>query len=161
MGTINYQSGDIITLGLNLDFEIKDIEQLAEDWGCSTEDAEYEEKQLYTEDAMNISQEIIDDINTEIEDYGYFEKWIDIKLVEGYYEGFSVVVNKNYVLDGIEEDDKQEIVAELEEARKGLKRLTDTYLDVCYPWWCTRFEEGRKENHKAIDNAIDATLAEL
>ena len=154
MGTINYKSGNIITLGLNLDFEIEDVEQLAEEWECSIEDAEYEEKQLYTEDAMNISQEIIDEINV--------KEWVDIHIEEGYYEGFSVVVNNNYVLDDdLEEEDKQEIIEGLEETRKGLKRLTDTYLDVCYPWWSTRFEEGREANHKAIDEAIDSAIEEI
>jgi hypothetical protein len=130
------------------------------------EDAENFEREQYESDAQELSQEIIDDINAEIEDCDYFEKWVDIKLVNGYYEGFSVVVNKNYTLDKrfswrVTEEDKPEIYNVLEIVRNGLKKLTDNYLDVCYPWWCTRYEEGREANYKAIDEAIDEAIEEI
>jgi hypothetical protein len=130
------------------------------------EDAENFEREQYESDAQELSQEIIDDINAEIEDCDYFEKWVDIKLVNGYYEGFSVVVNKNYTLDKkvpwrVAEEDKPEIYNVLEIVRNGLKKLTDNYLDVCYPWWCTSYEEGREANYKAIDEAIDEAIEEI
>lgn len=166
MGTINYKSGDIITLGLNLDFEVDGIKELAEEWGCSVEDAEYEEKQFYTDDAKDLTESLLEDINSDIEDCSEIEKWIDIHVEYGYYEGFSVVVNKNYILDkndlwALEEEDKKEIIKALEVTRTGLKRLTDNYLDVCYPWWSTRFEEGREANYKAIDEAINNAIEEV
>lgn len=171
MGTINYQSGNIITLGLNMDYEIDNdvINELMEVNNVTIltrEEAESFEREQYENDAQELSQEIVDDINTEIEDLDYFENWIDVKLVNGYYEGFSVVVNKNYTVDEkspwhIEEEDKPEIYNVLEIVRKGLKRLTDSYLDVCYPWWCTRFVEGREANYKVIDEAIDKAIEEI
>lgn len=168
MGTINYQSGNIITLGLNMDYEIDNdaINELMELNDLTREDAERFEREQYENDAQELSQEIVNDINAEIEDCDYFEKWIDIKLVNGYYEGFSVVVNKNYTLDKkvpwhIAEEDKPEIYNVLEIVRNGLKRLTDSYLDVCYPWWCTRFVKGRKANYKAIDEAINEAIEEI
>lgn len=167
MGTINYQSGDIITLGLNYRTDNDAIDELMEMNDLLTrEDAENFEREQYESDAQELSQEIIDDINAEIEDCDYFEKWVDIKLVNGYYEGFSVVVNKNYTLDKrfswrVTEEDKPEIYNVLEIVRNGLKKLTDNYLDVCYPWWCTRYEEGREANYKAIDEAIDEAIEEI
>lgn len=167
MGTINYQSGDIITLGLNYRTDNDAIDELMEMNDLLTrEDAENFEREQYESDAQELSQEIIDDINAEIEDCDYFEKWVDIKLVNGYYEGFSVVVNKNYTLDKrfswrVTEEDKPEIYNVLEIVRNGLKKLTDNYLDVCYPWWCTRYEEGREANYKAIDEAIDEAIEEV
>jgi hypothetical protein len=167
MGTINYQSGDIITLGLNYRADNDAIDELMEMNDLLTrEDAENFEREQYESDAQELSQEIIDDINAEIEDCDYFEKWVDIKLVNGYYEGFSVVVNKNYTLDKrfswrVTEEDKPEIYNVLEIVRNGLKKLTDNYLDVCYPWWCTRYEEGREANYKAIDEAIDEAIEEI
>jgi hypothetical protein len=167
MGTINYQSGDIITLGLNYRADNEAIDELMEMNDLLTrEDAENFEREQYESDAQELSQEIIDDINAEIEDCDYFEKWVDIKLVNGYYEGFSVVVNKNYTLDKrfswrVTEEDKPEIYNVLEIVRNGLKKLTDNYLDVCYPWWCTRYEEGREANYKAIDEAIDEAIEEI
>lgn len=171
MGTINYQSGNIITLGLNMDYVNYEIDndvvnELMELNDLTREDAERFEREQYENDAQELSQEIVDDINTEIEDCDYFENWINVKLVNGYYEGFSVVVNKNYTLDKkvpwrVADEDKPEIYNVLEIVRKGLKRLTNNYLDVCYPWWCTRFEEGREANHKAIDEAIDKAIEEI
>lgn len=167
MGTINYQSGDIITLGLNYRTDNDAIDELMEMNDLLTrEDAENFEREQYESDAQELSQEIIDDINAEIEDCDYFEKWVNIKLVNGYYEGFSVVVNKNYTLDKrfswrVTEEDKPEIYNVLEIVRNGLKKLTDNYLDVCYPWWCTRYEEGREANYKAIDEAIDEAIEEI
>lgn len=167
MGTINYQSGDIITLGLNYKVDNDAIDDLMEMNDLLTrEDAEDFEREQYESDAQEISQEIINDINTEIEDCDYFENWVDVRLVNGYYEGFSVVVNKNYTLDKkfpwrVAEEDKPEIYTVLEIVRNGLKRLTDNYLDVCYPWWCTRFEEGREANYKAIDDAINEAIEEI
>ncbi len=168
MGTINYQSGNIITLGLNMDYEIDNdtINELMELNDLTKEEAENYERGQYESDAQELSQTIVDDINTEIENCDYFEKWLDVKLVNGYYEGFSVVVNTNYTLDKkiawrVTEEDKPEIYKVLEIVRKGLKRLTDSYLDVCYPWWCTRFEEGREANYKAIDEAIDKAIEEV
>lgn len=168
MGTINYQSGNIITLGLNMDYEIDSdaINELMELNDLTREEAENYERGQYESDAQELSQTIVDDINTEIENCDYFEKWLDVKLVNGYYEGFSVVVNTNYTLDKniawrVTEEDKPEIYKVLEIVRNGLKRLTDSYLDVCYPWWCTRFEEGRESNYKAIDEAIDEAIKEV
>lgn len=169
MGTINYQSGNIITLGLNMDYEIDNdaINELMEiNDGLTREDAEKFEREQYENDAQELSQGIVDDINAEIEDCDYFENWIDVKLVNGYYEGFSVVVNKNYTLDKkvpwrVADEDKPEIYNVLEIVRNGLKRLTDSYLDVCYPWWCTGFKEGREANYKAIDEAIDEAIEEV
>lgn len=169
MGTINYQSGNIITLGLNMDYEIDNdaVNELMEiNDGLTREDAEKFEREQYENDAQELSQEIVDNINAEIEDCDYFENWIDVKLVNGYYEGFSVVVNKNYTLDKkvpwrVADEDKPEIYNVLEIVRKGLKRLTDSYLDVCYPWWCTGFKEGREANYKAIDEAIDGAIEEV
>lgn len=168
MGTINYQSGNIITLGLNMDYEIDNdvINELMELNDLTKEEAENYEREQYESDAQELSQTIVDDINTEIEDCGYFEKWLDVKLINGYYEGFSVVVNTNYTLDKkiawrVTEEDKPEIYKALEIVRNGLKRLTDNYLDVCYPWWCTRFEEGREANYKAINEAIDEAIEEI
>lgn len=168
MGTINYQSGNIITLGLNMDYEIDNdvINELVELNDLTKEEAETFEREQYENDAQELSQAIVDDINTEIEDLGYFEKWLDVKLVNGYYEGFSVVVNKNYTVDEkspwrVEEEEKPEIYKVLEIVSNGLKRLTDNYLDVCYPWWCTRYEEGRSANYKAIDDAINKEIEEI
>jgi len=168
MGTINYKSGDIITLGLNTDFEVDEdvINELMKLNDFTREDAEQYERDMYQSDAQDISQAIIDDIVDEIDRLGYFETWVSIKIEYGYYDGFSVVVNKNYTLDKnmlwhVEEEDKNEIIKVLEIVRTGLKRLTDNYLDVCYPWWSTRFEEGREANYKAIDDAINGAIEEI
>lgn len=59
MGTINYQSGNIITLGLNMDYEIDNdaINELMEiNDGLTREDAEKFEREQYENDAQELSQ---------------------------------------------------------------------------------------------------------
>ena len=95
MGTINYMTGDIITLGLNLDtieLEEDEINEMVEDEGYEREDAIETWKEIYEKDIKAICQKYIDNssINTE-----YF----DIQLDNGYYEGFYITVDKKYMTD--------------------------------------------------------------
>ncbi len=175
MGTINYKSGNIITLGLDMDFDIDNdvINEMLEN-GYDKDDAINEEKSFYVEDARDFTQRIIDDILKDINEENF-----DIHIENGYYEGFSVVVNRKYmtneeastnkdnlpsfILDWmmIHDDEKDEAKNDLERIKVGLKKLTDNYLDVVYPSWCTTYVHGRNENYKAIDNAILSTSIDL
>lgn len=168
MGAINYKTGDIITLGLNMDFDIEfpdDIEEYERD------SYEADEKAFYVQDAHDFVKDMVNDILNDISNE-YFE--IEIKF--GYYEGFCVLVNKKYMTDAeiersrrekeypsflldmwtLIDDERAEIKEELRRIEEGLKKLTDHYLDVCYPSWCTGWENTQEGNYKAIEEAIAA-----
>ena len=95
MGTINYMTGDIITLGLNRDtieIEKDEVNEMVDEEGYEFDDAVDTWKEIYEEDIKALCHKWIDDspFNTE-----YF----DIKLDNGYYEGFYIAVNKKYMTD--------------------------------------------------------------
>lgn len=168
MGTINYKTGDIITLGLDImDFDIEIPDDIEEN---EREDYKEEEKRFYVEEVYDCVSDMVEDILNDIS-----EEYFEIKIEYGYYEGFCVLVNRKYMTDAeieksrkkkeypsflldmwtLDEEEREDIQAELRIIGKGLKKLTDTYLDVCYPSWCTVWEKGQKSNYKAIDYAIE------
>ena len=177
MGTINYMTGDIITLGLNLDtieLEEDEINEMVEDEGYEREDAIETWKEIYEKDIKAICQKYIDNssINTE-----YF----DIQLDNGYYEGFYITVDKKYMTDKeieisrkkyecpsflydlwkLSDEEKEDIKNEIKEHLRPLLVRLISYIDVCYPSWCTAYEFTYKENVDAIDKALNEAINNL
>lgn len=158
MGTINYKTGDIITLGVN--------ENSLEDW---------EEVNYYTEDAMDYIKDLADELKVKLEQFDTV--WLKINVEYGYYAGMSVCIDKDYQTDAelerdntisrmikdmwrLEKEEREEIRLQLDLARQFCIKCLD-YLDVCYPSWCTGYEEGYAENVDAVNNAFDKTIKEL
>jgi hypothetical protein len=150
MGTINYRASDIVTLGYNvpseLDYSKEEIEEIFE-YG-------YEDIQDYinddTEDVYSVCKEIVDR-------YNFY--WFKVELKSGYYDGFYLDLNTDYMIKYLEQDDKDEIKEEIKDLKKMLYELL-SYMNVCSPWWCTtwyNFEEGTKK----IDEAIKKLNNEL
>jgi hypothetical protein len=177
MGTINYMTGDIITLGLNLDtieIEEDEINEMVEEEGYEREDAIEVWKELYEKDIKALCNEWIDKspLNTE-----YF----DIKLGNGYYEGFYITVDKKYMTDKeieisrkkceypsflydlwkLSDEEKEDIKNEIKEHLRPLLVRLISYIDVCYPSWCTSYEFTYKENVDAIDKALNEAINNL
>jgi hypothetical protein len=177
MGTINYETGDIITLGLQMDFDIDEeyYNELVEDMGYTEEEAREVCVNNYVEDAEHACQDIIDDMFDDVD-----ETFFDIHIKYGYYEGFCVVVNRKYMTNGeiaferergeippylldlwtLEEEDIKTISDSLHYIGMGLKKLVN-WIDVCYPSWCTKFEHNKAENYRAIDKAIEEAKEKL
>ena len=158
MGTINYKTGDIITLGIN--------ENSLEDW---------EEVNYYTEDAMDYIKDLADELKVKLEQFNVV--WLKVNVEYGYYAGMSVGIDKDYQTDAelekdntisrlmkdlwkLEKEEKEEVRMQLDLARKFCIKCLD-YLDVCYPSWCTGYEEGYAENVNAVNNAFDKAVKEL
>ena len=158
MGTINYKTGDIITLGVN--------ENSLEDW---------EEVNNYTEDAMDYIKDLADELKDKLEQFDVV--WLKVNVEYGYYAGMSVNIDKDYQTDAelerdntisrfikdlwkLEREEKEEVRMQLDLARQFCIECLD-YLDVCYPSWCTGYEEGYAENVNAVNNAFDKAIKEL
>jgi hypothetical protein len=155
MGTINYKTGDVITLGFDVsgnveeDYGIEEVEMMREYIEAKAEDIDHE--------------------------------WFKLDIDCGYYEGFYLAVNKNYstdkelkreVAEGIikqevadmwrlTDEEKEEIKAEAEELKTELKSLISESFVVCFPSWCTGYCGGIEENITEIDKAIDKVISEL
>ena len=154
MGTINYKTGDIITLGVN--------ENSLEDW---------EEVNYYTEDAMDYIKDLADELKIKLEQFNVV--WLKVNVEYGYYAGMSVSINKDYQTDAelerdnpislflkLDKEEKEEVRLQLDLVRQFCIKCLD-YLDVCYPSWCTGYEEGYAENVDAVNNAFDKAIKEL
>jgi len=177
MGTINYMTGDIITLGFNSDtveLEKDEINEMVDEEGYEREDAIEVWKELYEKDIRVICNRYIENspLNTE-----YF----DVKLDSGYYEGFYVIVNKKYMTDKeieisrkkceypsflydlykLSDEEKEDIKKEIKENLRPLLVHLISYIDVCYPSWCTSYEFTYQENVDAIDKALNEAINNL
>lgn len=155
MGTVNYKTGEVITLGLDVSGDVE------EDYGIN---------------GVELMREYIEHKAEDID-----HDWFNLDIDSGYYEGFYVAVNKNYstdkklkreVSDGIiiqsvadmwrlTDEEKEEIKAEAEELRTELKSLITESFVVCFPSWCTGYCGGIEENNTEIDKAIDKVISEL
>jgi hypothetical protein len=158
MGTINYKTGDIITLGVN--------ENSLEDW---------EEVDNYTDDAMGYIKDLADELKVKLEQFDVV--WLKVNVEYGYYAGMSVSIDKDYQTDAelerdntisrflkdlwkLDKEEKEEVRMQLDLASQFCIECLD-YLDVCYPSWCTGYEEGYAENVNAVNNAFDKAIKEL
>lgn len=119
--------------------------------------------QYYTERIHELSKEIIDK---------YSFEWFKIKAEYGYYDGTSVVVDKNYVLkkeiekEGLpacfklDTEDIREIESEIENLNKLLEELADL-MPITFPGWCMGYENTKRGKAKEIKNAIAKVIEEL
>ena len=187
MGTLNFQTGDIFTLGLNLDeitmddvvewMGYKSIKSALRDYDY--EELEYiveNEKQTYMEDVYAYCKEEIDKLKQEISD-----KYLNVVLQYGYYESFEIMVNKNYFtnkeidnykrtcstpsfiwdMEVLTDEEKEEIKNELNIVREFLKKMVSRYLHVCYPSWTGGWVDVREVEFKYIDEHIDEAIKAL
>ena len=156
MGTINYKTGEVITLGLDVSGDIEE---------------DYE--------GINYVYDILyNDIKDKVEalDHDWFKLDIDC----GYYEGFYLAVDKNYYSDNemdkqlrtgiitqdvfdmwrLTDEEREDVKAESEKLRTELKSLITESFVVCFPSWCTGYC-NREASMTEIDKAIDKVISEL
>lgn len=139
MGTINYRSSDIITLGYDTDYEM-DEEFDEEDRYFQQEDDYYESNKIYEKYDFN---------------------WFKAKLEYGYYDGYYLDLDKDYETKYLEDYEIDEIRKEIDDLEKMLIDLVNnSYLIVCYPWWCTKWE-NRENSLIRIKEAMNKLRKEL
>lgn len=129
MGTINFKTSDIITLGsMPNDLENEDYTDFLE--------SEYD-------NAHNI-----------LENYDKFY-YYHVKLESGYYEGFQLYIERNYDIAYDTCHDKKDAQKELTVLHSLILDLMDNCcLTVCYPGWCTGYEDDLLLAKKAVKQAI-------
>ncbi len=110
MGTINYGTSDIITLGLNVEKII---------------DLDFDQDFIYEK------------IHDCIENYDFMN--FELTLKPGYYNGFYLNINKNFFTPFDSQDEKKEVLEELSTLKEVLIECVYRGLSVCIPGWCTTF----------------------
>lgn len=159
MGTINYSTSDIITLG------IKPL--WIDDYLHDPYFIEWAEEQEYTDDLETLAYdlmerdysfmaEIIQDI---IDDYFNLE-YFKLSIDPGYYEGFTLKIDSDipyYFGDYMERKDALKEVTQL---KRCLLRCADNGLIECFPGWCNGYND-KAETIKSIRNAIKKLRKEV
>lgn len=153
MGTINYHTSEYITLGIRpyekMDFEndesfMDEIRHEVEEYGGTVDEAiDTYITDCYDDDYANVEAEIDD------HDFQYF----DISIKPGYYEGFTINIERNFP-DAYETwEDKRDAQKEITEIRKMLLNCAGNGLVKCSPGWVTGYSDYN-ETVSAIDEAI-------
>ena len=120
MGTINYKTGDYITIGYN------------------TNIIDYEEEFYH---------EFINDEYDQIKyllDKEYFY-YFHVTLDPGYYEGFTIDIENNFPYCFNDYKEKLEALKEATQIKNFLLYIVDNFnVNVVYPGWCTGYGDYKK-----------------
>lgn len=126
MGTINYRTSDIVTLG-TLPEEAY-FQALAGDLGPGL---------LPAVTPWDPVEDLYDAARDILSRYGFYYYHIEIR--PGYYEGFSIDIENNYTWAYEDFTQKREAQKELTQLKKCLLELSAAGLVSCYPGWCTGY----------------------
>ena len=136
MGTINYKTSDYITLGYN------------------THNIDYEDE-FYLDD-VNFEY---DGINALLKDASFY--YFHITLKPGYYEGFSINIENNFMYCFDNYTEKMQALKELTRIKKFLIYIVDNFnVNVVYPGWCTSYGDYKKTILE-INAAIEEMKSEV
>ena len=153
MGTINYKTGDYITLGIN-PYDYDYIKSGLEEFYPVEEITDamiYNEMEWYYEADYENAKRIIEKY-----DLYYFH----VTIEPGYYEGLSINIENNFPVfydDYREKADAQKEVAQL---KALLTDLAGVGFVQCFPCWCTGYR-NYKETLAGIREAIREVRAEI
>ncbi len=153
MGTVNYKTSDIITLGLRpyepRDFELdpdfmEDARERCEENGCSLFDWIEGTINEYTEDDRQTAENIIS---------RYSFEFFQVSIEPGYYEGFSLDIESNFPIAFNDWTEKREAQKEITEIKQFLLACVDLGLCQVWPGWCTKYQD-RQTTIAAISEAV-------
>lgn len=136
MGAINYKSNNIITLGYNIP---KKEEEAEKEDGANYEALYYDDEMFNYEEVKNILKK-------------YNFNFLDVKLAAGYYQGFYIDLDFDYIYFDNSKD-KKEALKEATQLKKFLLEIIYFDMVSCFPGWCTTYrteEETKKEIKEAI-----------
>ena len=158
MGTVNYKTSDIITLGLRpyepRDFELDpdfmdEARRQSEHYGDDIDSIIYQAIADYTEDDRLTAENIIS---------RYSFEFFHVSIEPGYYEGFSVNISDDLPSEYWDADERQQTLTDAANMGDMLEELVN---DVCmvevWPGWCTTYHDADrtlKDIHKAIRGLI-------
>lgn len=158
MGTVNYKTSDIITLGLEpyepRDFELdpdfmEEARRQSEEYGDEIDDIIYQTIADYTEDDRQTAADIISK---------YRFEFFQVSIEPGYYEGFSVYISNNLPGEYWDADERQQALTDAANLGDMLKELVNTACLVeVWPGWCTTYHDTDrtlKDIRKTISGLI-------
>lgn len=153
MGTINYNSGKFLTLGVkpyDEDDFLNDPET-CEELDLDQLESEFEKLEIVSEYISELYKEDYAIFETIIEKYNF--EHFEIGLEFGYYEGFCLPINGVDYLYFDDSHEKKEALKEATLLKKMLLECIDYGFIRVSPGWCTSYF-SREESIKAINNAI-------
>ena len=159
MGTINYKTSDYITVGVKpydfYDFTIDRgfmnyARETAEREGITVDDIILDHIRDYYEDDRG-------NIETELKKHDFY--YYHVKIVPGYYEGFTIDIESNFGIAYDSWEDRREAQKEITEIKQFLIECAGLGLVVCWPGWCTGYGDY-KQTLAAINEAVKDMRAE-
>jgi len=154
MGAINYGTSKYIcTLGYYDDDYYPSDQEIANTLLVNDDMSEEEAISALLEEHGYSLKSDYDQINSYIDDADF--QYYDVALIPGYYDGFYMRIDRIFSDDDILES-KEYILKEI----KRLQKIGDISIDghlmrVCYPGWCTGWEDTINDSLKVFNNAID------
>ena len=149
MGTVNYKTSDIITLGLRpyepRDFELdpdfmEDARRQSEEYGDDLDSIIYQTIADYTEDDRQTAADIIS---------RYSFEFFQVSVEPGYYEGFSVNISDNLPGEYWDAEEREQALTDAANLGDMLKDLVNNACLVeVWPGWCTTYKDPA---HSLID----------
>lgn len=159
MGAINYGTNKILcSLGsydISPDVDEETIKEYRKEFGLSEEeysDSEIEEK-IYDDNAemVRYDMEVVENLLSKSK-YEYF----DVSVECGYYEGFYISIDEKYIYLNTYQD-RILMQKELTKLKNDLIYCIENYgVRVCYPGWCTGWEESIKDSIKELEASVKA-----
>ncbi len=127
MGTINYRSGDVITLGIEpLNYDDYRFEE-------DEDEINYE--------AMNSDEAFLkEEVKEIIGKYNFYYSGIQVIVESGYYEGFYIAIDNPFKESTYWWDEKRDAQKEITQLKKLLIELTEYGLVEVWPGWCTSYK---------------------
>lgn len=142
MGTVNYKTSDIITLGLKpwepddflCDPDFMDMaRRQSEEYGDDLDEIVYQAIADYTESDSETAQSIID---------RYSFDFFTVTVEPGYYEGFSVNISDDLPGEYWDEEERKQALTDAANLGDLLKELVNTACLVeVWPGWCTTYHD--------------------
>lgn len=150
MGTVNYETSKYITLGLQplsaYDLERDEVfmqvmQEQVDEYGGSIEDAISEYIEDCTEEDWYTAEKSLSK---------YFFRFFDVRILPGYYEGFSIQIDTtyNYYDDW---NEKREAMKEATQLKNFLLECVENGLVQCFPGWCTAYASPEKSRHAILE----------
>lgn len=142
MGTVNYKTSDIITLGIRpyepSDFELdpdfmEEARRQSEKYGDDIDSIIYQTIADYTEDDRQTAENIIS---------RYSFEFFQVSIEPGYYEGFSINISDDLPGEYWDADERQQALTDAANLGEMLKELVnDACMVEVWPGWCTTYHD--------------------
>ena len=143
MGTVNYMTSDIITLGLRpyepRDFELdpdfmEEARRQSEEYGDDLDSIIYQTIADYTEDDRQTAADIIS---------RYSFEFFQVSIEPGYYEGFSINISDDLPGEYWDAEEREQALTDAANLGDMLKELVNkACLVEVWPGWCTTYHDA-------------------